>query len=65
MKSSKSQEKLIGGNIMDHINQRKKQMAEMEASSQDMLAEAMQRAMSGGRPNSLGKFMKKLESNDF
>ena len=42
-----------------------KQMAEMEASSHDMLAEAMQRAMSGGRPNSLGKFMKKLESNDF
>jgi len=37
MKSSKSQEKLIGGNIIDHINQRKKQMEEMEASSQDML----------------------------
>ena len=37
----------------------------MEATSSDLLAEAMQRAMSGGRPKSLGKFMKKLEGDEF
>ena len=65
MKSSKSQDKLIGGNIIDHINQRKKQLEEYESNTEHLLKEAMARALSGGRPNSMNKFMQKMETNNF
>lgn len=37
----------------------------MEQTNSELMHEAMKRALSGGRPNSLNKFMRKLERPDF
>ena len=51
--------------IAETLQRRKQQIEEMENENQDLMQEAMQRALSGGRPkNSLHKFMRKIARPD-
>lgn len=51
--------------ISETITRRKQQIEEMENQNQDLMKEAMERALSGGRPkNSINKFIRKVNRPD-